>query len=158
MNQDPIWLRIVLALVQAGIGAASALIAVHLTQRSAHRERQQRLLERLYEPHFTAHREIFVKLVDLQDELKLLGYTAHSTLRPHLIEISSTVKRELIWLDESVANQVMDILERIDNAMKQDSQVDPSVRQAIVESQRAIRDVLGIPDFVRLVNRLRNLK
>lgn len=151
---DP-WPQIIIAVLQAASGAAAALIGVVIAQRSAHRERKHRLFERLYEPLFGAHRDLFLRLVDLQDQLRACRNEPNDRLRQELDRLSAAVRQQLIWLDEGIANAALAIIESSNAAVASGSVVGQTVLDDIVRCQRQLQRVIGVPDFLTVVEKLR---
>lgn len=151
---DPVWLKLLLVSVQGAVGAASALIAVFLTQRSALMERKQRMLQELHEPFFLAHQQVFMHLIDLQDTMKASNYRHGTALEACLDGLVLVLRKQLILLDDSVANSVIDVIEQVRAGIKQSGKVDTRVDSLIAECQRSLRKAVGVPDFVALVRTL----
>jgi len=157
-TQSQLWIQILLIVLQAGIGATSALIAVYLTQRSANQERQQKMFERLFEPHFHAHQEIFLQLIDFQNKLVNNEFQPTPEIKQTTRVFGELLKRHLIWLNEEIANKVLDVIERVTVCINKNERIPPTIQDNMIEIQRKMRDTLGINEFTQLMNKLKNIK
>ena len=152
---DPAWLKLLVALVQAGVGAASALIAVFLTQRSTQKERRLKTFEKINEPFINAHTEIFSSLVDLQEVLASGPALTSQRLADARRVFLEKVKHRLVWLDETVGDKCVAIAELMATADGDHLDGIDNIRQDIVACQKAIRSVIGVPQFKAVLEEMR---
>ena len=153
---EPTWIEIIPPLIQAAIGACSALIAVFLANKFAQRDRKIRLFDRIFEPYFNSHSQIYSCLLNLHDALMKLNLSNLSEIDDSVKQLKISIKRNLLWLDEHVASLAIEICSSIDSDSGAFQENHELIKSRILETQRSIRQVLGVPDFQLLMEEFRS--
>ena len=126
--------KLVAAALQSGIGAASALLAVFLTQRHAAKSRRDSLFDRLFDQHFVCYSEIHSALLDLRQSILAKRDTTKS--KDALIQ---ALKTHSLFLDESVIAAAQAILEKNNAGHEVDAEICNLVEQ--------LRELAGVTEL-----------
>lgn len=132
------------AVVQAGIAASSALLAVFLTQHFAARMRREGLFDRLFDHHFAAYSAIHLAILELRHDILSKRIDSASTEK-----VISVIKQHSLFLDDEIVSRAYRILE----ACKKGDAVD----EEIVTTIEQLRKLAGVTQLRKNIS-IRNRK